>query len=178
MIDKVIRSTRHASMIDRYHTYPTLQKQDNASHTYGVLRIYIETFGPPPPEVTVYITYHDSGELATGDVPYDAKRANPDLKELVNGIADEAAFALTKGVFRRDMITEPQHAMVKFCDNLEMAEFGIEEMKLGNMYYGSKIVQKILNAMQSLPILAMSSAARSRYNDTCIEFNRLKGMRT
>lgn len=143
-------TARHAGDIKRYHVWPTIQQQSVAHHTWNVLRIYIELFGPPSPEITTYIVYHDVGELATGDIPFDAKRANPKLKKVVSEIDDEAAKLLSSGWYDSEDLTEKQQDMVKFCDLLEMMEFAIEEIRLGDVFYGQQIADKIGQVLREI----------------------------
>lgn len=126
------RDTRLAGLVMRYHTWPTLTQQTISEHTWQLLRIYIEIFGPPPPLVTYYITYHDAPELKTGDAPFPIKMENPDLKEILDRI-EKKTFLEMLGKDMPELSME-EKVRVKICDLIEMHEFGVHERFLGNRY--------------------------------------------
>lgn len=129
MVAKVTDFLRFSGGVKRYHTWPTIQTQTVAEHTWNVLRIYYELFGPPSPEVTVYTLFHDAPELYTGDPPFPIKRDNPDLK---------AGYDRLDAEFMRNHripeipVTDEDKIRIKVCDLLEMWEFGLVDMKMGN----------------------------------------------
>lgn len=134
-------SGRIAGGVLRYHTWPTLRRQTVAEHTWHSLRIYMETFGPPPPHVSVAITTHDMGELATGDLPFPVKKDNAHVATAMSeleGKSVDRTFGSTFGgqdclECLEDMTTQDK-VRVKICDILEMIEFGMEERLMGNRY--------------------------------------------
>jgi 5'-deoxynucleotidase YfbR-like HD superfamily hydrolase len=133
MISNQVRSDpRLAGLVKRYATWPTLTQQSVGEHSWQVLRIYMEIFGPPPPEITWYITHHDTPELKVGDPPFPLKKNNPSLKKIYDKLEEGAIFEIT-GQFMPE-ISEGQRTMVKICDLLEMWEFGIHEWMMGNRY--------------------------------------------
>lgn len=133
MSDGVTDSTRMAGQVKRYHTWPTIQTQTVAEHSYHVLRIFIEIFGPPSSKVTKFIIYHDSAEVVTGDSPFSAKRSNPALKKALDD-AEGAWYDVTIGDNPGAVLTPMDRTRVKVCDLLEMAEFGYVETMMGNKY--------------------------------------------
>jgi len=143
-------SSRHIGDVQRYHIWPTVQKQNVGHHTFNVLRIYIEMFGSPPSNVTVAIVYHDAGELGTGDIPFDAKRANPDLAQVAERIDSETAFEVSAGKYHDGLVSTEEAVKIKCADLIEMLEFAIEEMRLGNVHYGWQIAEKIIPAVRVL----------------------------
>lgn len=143
-------NSRHIGDVQRYHIWPTVQKQNVGHHTFNVLRIYIEMFGAPNPNVTVAIVYHDAGELGTGDIPFDAKRANPDLAQVAERIDSEVAYTVSNGLYHEGIVTAEEAAKIKCADLVEMLEFAIEEMRLGNVHYGWQIAEKIIPAVSVL----------------------------
>lgn len=140
---------RHCFQVKRYHTFPTLQSQTVGEHTCQVLRIYSEMFGPPSAEVVQGILWHDAGELWTGDVPFDAKRAYPELRIAVSSVDDQAVDRLSGGRFPRNLPGE-YRKRIKVCDLAEMAEFGMEEALMGNAHYGHVIRSKVVKAIFDL----------------------------
>lgn len=140
---------RHCFQVKRYHTWPTLQQQTVGEHTCQILRIYTEMFGPPPADVVQGILWHDAGELWTGDVPFDAKMNYPDLRVAVSSVDEQATNELSRGRFPTELPQELRNR-IKLCDLMEMAEFGREEMRLGNRHYGEQIFEKVKAAAFTL----------------------------
>lgn len=133
MISSDVRTDlRLAGMVKRYSTWPVINPQSTGEHTWQILRIYIEIFGPPPPEVTEYIVHHDSAELIVGDPPFPLKMNNPDLKEIYSRLENDAMRKMrASGMPKLDW---PQTMQVKICDLIEMWEYGLHELKMGNGY--------------------------------------------
>ena len=142
-----LTTARDAGNIIRYHGWPTIKEQTNASHTWNVLRIYYEQFGWPSHQVAAYIQYHDVGELATGDVSFVVKREHPEVKVVLGPIEDAAMESLSNGYVTKDMITGEEKIKVKICDLMEMLEFSLDEMRLGSRHYGWMIFENIHNAL-------------------------------
>lgn len=133
MISRQIRrDPRLAGLVKRYATWPTISQQSVGEHCWQVLRIYMEIFGPPSPEVTWYIVHHDTPELIVGDPPFPLKRNNPGLK----GEYDRLEAVAIMDITGRDMpaISDGSKLRVKLCDLLEMWEYGMHERMLGNRY--------------------------------------------
>ncbi len=123
------RHHRLAASVMRYHTWPTIHQQDNAAHSFNVLRIYIDLFGSPDPEVTVYIVRHDLSEIGTGDIPFGAKKISPELKS----VAKTAETLVNKIINLRIPELRIEYVRrIKICDLLEMVEFSILEQYMGN----------------------------------------------
>lgn len=144
MRDAVTGSLRHAGGVERYHTWPTIRKQTVADHCYHVLRIYYEMFGPPSPEVTTYILFHDSPEVKYGDPPFPAKRDNPELKKVYTAL-EEDYYREMFGFDHSGLVDEEDARRVKICDLLEMWEFGCVELRMGNQY-ARPIIERTLEA--------------------------------
>jgi hypothetical protein len=87
-------SARTAGGVRRYHTWPVLRPQTVAEHTWHVMRIWWQVYGPMSPAVSSYLLLHDAGEGQAGDVQFGAKRRYPELKasdllEMAEFAADE-----------------------------------------------------------------------------------------
>lgn len=128
----VRRNIRLAGQVKRYATWPVLHQQSTGEHSWQVLRIYIEIFGPPIPDVTVYITHHDSAELAVGDPPFPLKAQNQDLKVIYDRLEDAAMLEMRGEAL--PVLSHAEKARIKICDLLEMWEFGHQEWLMGNRY--------------------------------------------
>lgn len=101
----------------------------------------METFGPPPPHVSVAITTHDMGELATGDLPFPVKKDNAHVATAMaelEGKSLHRTFGASMGgkecLDVLEDLTEQDKVRVKICDILEMIEYGMEERLMGNRY--------------------------------------------
>lgn len=146
-------SLRHAGDIKRYHTWPVLQQQTLAHHMWNQLRIWIELYGPPTPSVTIAIMTDDCGEIATGDLPHEAKRDNPPLKELTKKIESkhlEEMLSRLPGLKDKHVsLSQWDRVRIKICDLLEMAEFAFQERMLGN-HYAEYIIVNISIALDAI----------------------------
>lgn len=135
-------SLRLAGRIKRYHTWPTIQQQTVAEHTWQVMRIWFELFGSPSSDIAIAILLHDVGELKTGDLPYRGKRENPKLKEISADIEKEHLVRMVEANCICDQklptISIYDSMRLKFCDLLEMGEFALDEIQLGNS--GAKLI--------------------------------------
>lgn len=131
----IVTSTRHAGGVKRYHAWPTLRGQTVAEHSWNVMRIYWELFQDEEDAVNVdvflYILYHDVAEVGTGDIPFPIKSMHPGLKSTMDELESEVLEGL--GVSLPE-ITPRQRLLVKVCDLLEMWEFGLDEVRMGNTY--------------------------------------------
>ena len=127
--DHIYNNDRLAGLVKRYHTWPVLREQSVAEHSWQVFRIYERLFGPAQWPVTVYIMYHDCGEIRSGDIPWPVKSINPDLKRMIDLIELDALQKLD--------ITLPELGIermkeIKLCHDIEMWEYALEEVCRGN----------------------------------------------
>lgn len=119
---------RIAGSVQRYHTWPTIQSQTVADHTFHVIRIYGEVWGHLPDGTELrYLMMHDLAEGELGDVPFDAKRSFPDIKTAMDKAERTVLPALP-------FLTPEEKVRCKVPDLLEMWEFGVIERRLGNQY--------------------------------------------
>lgn len=131
--NEIRSSSRLSGLVERYHTWPTITRQSNAEHTWQLLRIYIEVFGAPLPEVTVRIVYHDSGELRTGDPPFPFKAVNPEVKHIFD-THEGMAISDMRGGEPLPVVSQDEMRRIKACDLLEMWEHGLHERTMGNRF--------------------------------------------
>lgn len=156
---------RRSMSVLRYHTWPTIRTQTIGDHVANVLRIYVETFGTVTDDETKYILWHDAAEVVTGDSPFDGKRMFPELKKALDNAEVSILAEMTGGLF--PVISSDTKLRVKYADLAEMAEFGREEMRLGNVHYGKPIFDKILEYMHEI-VARLPGDQRSR----CYEWMR------
>lgn len=129
--DKVRHSARMAGAVKRYHTWPVLNQQTVADHTWHVMRICFQLWGPLPPEVSTYILWHDAPEIVTGDLPFPIKRDTPELAEILNVIDDETRAATG---WPSPEVLPLWKKRIKLCDLIEMHEYGWVELRQGNKF--------------------------------------------
>lgn len=153
--ETVLKNSRLAGQVERYHTWPTHRTQSVGEHTWQILRLYFLLFGPPAPHVTVYIVWHDAGELLTGDVGHVAKRENPELKTQLDelekrSLVEQNYPSDAQRIFSSHADVSPADATrVKVCDLLDMGEFAVSEVTMGNMY-AREIIDNVDSALRSL----------------------------
>lgn len=148
-MDNVRTDTRAAGEILRYHTWPSLRKQTIANHSWNVWRIMYQIWTVKlkmeiPAAVTEHVMLHDVGELRTGDAPYPIKKDNPELKAVMDRLENESL--AEQGITLKETGAIWKWR-IKVAHAIEMMEFGIDEMNLGNRY-GAPVVQR-MNAMLS-----------------------------
>lgn len=126
---------RHAGVVQRYHTWPTLNNQSIDAHSWHVMRIYYELWKEVPAYMFVYMLYHDVNELKMGDTPTYAKMKDPESAER----AKKAEADATYSIIGQDLpiLSEEEHRRFKIADILERWEFAHFERNMGNKYtYG------------------------------------------
>lgn len=129
--EDMMSSRALAARVKRYHTWPVLHTQTVAEHSARVGTLYVEVFGLPRAEVLYHILHHDSGEFYAGDPPFPVKRKFPSLQR---GHAEaEAEGYRVLDVMLPDLAAF-EARRVKVADLLEMHEFGVVEMTMGNRY--------------------------------------------
>lgn len=134
----VFSDTRMAGAVVRYHTWPTHQQQTVADHCWNIQRIFLELWPHElSPKMVKFIVYHDAAELVTGDLPFPIKFRYPALRPIL----DEAERDITQkmGVMLPEL-TEDEKLRFKICEYIEMMEFGMVEVLMGNRY-GAPIVE-------------------------------------
>lgn len=129
----ILTNPRWAGEVERYHTWPINRRQSVGEHTWQVMRIYWEIWGPMSSAVSSVILWHDAGELGTGDIPFPVKRNNPILKEEFDQLEIQVLMAM--GVDTRKCVEglkEEELLRIEVCDLIEMWEFGAAELARGN----------------------------------------------
>lgn len=129
--EDITTNLRLAAEVRRFHTWPVLRQQTIAEHSWQVLRIYEALWGWPSPRLTRHIQYHDCGEIVTGDLPYPTKSLNPELKRTIDLAEKEG---LAKMGIELEEITVGEHKQFKLAHLIEMFEYGLEELCMGNTF--------------------------------------------
>lgn len=101
------------------------------------------------PAVIFRIIFHDVGEHITGDLPYPVKKDNPTLKTEVSTIEQQSCNAQFKywDVPEHEVrIDRSEEILIKQIELIEMAEFGLDQMCLGNQH-GMIVASRCLKAV-------------------------------
>jgi 5'-deoxynucleotidase YfbR-like HD superfamily hydrolase len=144
----LVEDPRAAGEVRRYHTWAVHKDQTVGLHTWQILRILLTIWPNCPRNVIVYGLVHDAGEMS-GDIQYPFKILFTELR----AGADKAENHVRK--LQRESIGAPEikHPLSVFeaqvfkcCDNLDMWEFGLREMNMGNLY-ATLIVERMAAAV-------------------------------
>lgn len=127
---------RRALQVTRYHTWPRLRDQSVGEHSAQVMRILLAIHPEAPRHMLVHCIVHDIGEERTGDPPYPVKRDNPLFKKESDRIEREAHLSMCVPWLlpAPQCLTEDERAIFKLAEFIEMWEWGLYEMNLGNNY--------------------------------------------
>lgn len=116
-LERII-NTLEAGRVTRYHAAPTVAPQTNGLHQWGVLMIAIYiTEGKLSPALLLECAGHDLGEYFSGDMPFTAKRDNPELKRVMDSVEDTAR--KTELLISAKELTPREHAILKLADTLD-----------------------------------------------------------
>lgn len=128
---------RRAGLVLRYHTYPTLQQQSVAEHTWQVIRVLWAIWPDVPRCVIQHAMIHDCGELAIGDLPYPSKglwseAGKKELDRLEKGAILDMCIPWC--LPSPPQLKPEEYAIFKLAEYIEMYEFAWNEINLGNKY--------------------------------------------
>ena len=126
--------TWDAGRVKRFHTKQTLQEQNIADHSWGVVQLLLHFWPNSRKEVMIAALDHDLPELITGDIPGGLKRDHPEISQLFDKLDQE----YLKTEFYREEIKleEYEKIRLKFVDLMELFIFSSREIELGNKRFG------------------------------------------
>jgi hypothetical protein len=148
--EQLLSKARLAGEVLRYHTTPMHHRQTVGEHTWQCMRIYWQIWGPLPSELTTYFIWHDAGELACGDLPFPVKANNPELKEAMDMLEDEAVEKMAGGK-PNNILSAKLKIRAKACDLIDMHECGLTEVAMGNKF-AQPIVDDTFAALERLKL--------------------------
>lgn len=158
---------RSAGKVTRYHTWERIRDQSVGEHTWQLLRIILAIHRSASPELIRWTMFHDVGERVTGDVPFPVKRENPEVKIAFDRMEHEALLQMSTiwGVVAGVTITDEEANLLKLAEYIEMMEWGLDELALGNhnadIVYRRCYVQAV--QMLSAPLPSGVSASAETY---------------
>lgn len=124
---------RSAGCVARYHTWPHVRGQSVGEHTWQLIRILLAIYPDAPRRLMIEAMFHDVGERVSGDPPYPIKAQNPDLKREMDRIEGSARLSMTRwGIRAPQRISDRDRAAMKLAEFIEMAEWGWDDLALGN----------------------------------------------
>ena len=147
--DECVRlDTRLAGQIRRYHTWPIVGQQTIAEHCWQILRIYMAVVEQVDPFMITHIVFHDIGEHFTGDIPYPVKRDNQHLKEEIDFLEQKSYMTQLHywDSFHMVRLNDEEKKLFKLIELTEMAEFGLDQVCLGNQH-GWIVAERCLRAV-------------------------------
>jgi hypothetical protein len=126
---------RAALEITRYHTWRTIRRQSNGEHSCQVMRIMLTIWPSVPRTVLFYAVFHDIGEVV-GDIPYPFKRNVPELADGYKKAERQAILTMRNDWEMPGLpnLSLDEEAFFKMCEFIEMMEFGMSEVRMGNLY--------------------------------------------
>jgi 5'-deoxynucleotidase YfbR-like HD superfamily hydrolase len=134
----LVEDPRAAGEVRRYHTWRVIKEQTVGLHTWQILRILLTVWPNAPRHVIVHGLIHDMGEMS-GDIQYPFKNLFSELRtgseKAENYVRDQQQKTLGAPEVRHPL-SPFEHQVFKACDNLEMWEFGMNEVNMGNLYAG------------------------------------------
>lgn len=126
---------RTAGQVTRYHTWPRIRDQSVGEHTWQVMRILLTVWPTCPRKMLVYCHMHDRGEMAA-DIAYPFKKKVPELGA-GSKIAEKMIMVEQDtqwGGLDIPVLSEYEEDVFKCCEYLEMWEYGLCEINMGNRY--------------------------------------------
>lgn len=146
MAIQVRTDPRLAGQVTRYHTWPRTREQSVGEHTWQMLRLTYKIWDGVPPHVIEYLVHHDTAEIAVGDIPFPVKRDNPSLKLMMDRLEEQA---LKDMDIQQPEILPEEYRIIKYLELLEMAEWGMEEIRRGNQF-AELVMQRCISAMEHM----------------------------
>jgi hypothetical protein len=115
----------------------------------------------------VHAVTHDVGEMG-GDIPYPGKKNDQVLKDRMEILESQIHAKMTEqwGVPRRITLDYADHRFFKMCEYIEMWEWGLHELALGNKY-GQLVALRMIQAAGAIcdTMDDTTQAAVKRYCD-------------
>lgn len=125
---------RASGEITRYHTWSVLRQQSVGEHSWQILRVMLTVWPRAPRRLLVHAVTHDMPEMA-GDISYPFKVLFPELRAAITKAENHVVHEQTKNGRPEEVVLSPYEKLVfKLCEWIEMWEYGLHEINLGNKY--------------------------------------------
>jgi len=137
-LDKDVYEFYMARLVERWHNKPTVPRQTNSDHSFGMLLLLLKLHPNPSADLMEAIIRHDLSEVLGGDFPHKSKKEHPVLKEI-----DEAyhvKYAEIHGM-RVLNLSETDYLWVTLMDQLEPLYYLLSLKEQGNTSNNDLIIQ-------------------------------------
>lgn len=157
---------RRSGQVKRYHVWPHIHDQSCGEHCWQLMRILLAIWPEAPREVLIHIMVHDIGETVAGDLPYPVKADNKDLKAIMDRLENDGhlAMCLPWSLPPPQRLGDEEKNIVKLAEYLEMAEWGMYEIELGNSH-DSLVVRRCLEAAAKMAVPEWCRKAAEAYTE-------------
>lgn len=156
---KMLVTPRIAMMVRRYHTWPVFNYQTIGDHVGNSLMIWSLVFGAVTHTIAEYIIRHDLGELVAGDPPYPSKARNPEYKKAHAAVEHRALLDMQLPL---PVLSEETLVRLKAVDLIDMLEFGLVELHMGNKF-AVPIIDDVLLNLRGLTLSPIEREAVASY---------------
>jgi hypothetical protein len=135
MIVDIETDPRCGLQVQRYHTWPVVRQQSVGEHSAQVARIMLSIDPECSRRLLVHAIVHDVGEMA-GDLPWPVKKNDEVLKDHMDAAEQTIRVAMGKKWNNPlcTIMTQFECTFFKMCESIEMWEYALHEMNLGNRY--------------------------------------------
>lgn len=164
----------------RYHSWAVHRRQSVGEHSAQIARILATVWPDCPRKMLLYCVLHDIGEM-TGDVQYPYKKKVPGLKVNMDMAESMVRFDMEQiiGLPALPLLSNYEKDVFKLCEYLEMWEYGLREMNMGNQY-GRIVAQRcvleasrLYETMEPAPSCPDIRPAVRRYMDARLKFEMM-----
>jgi len=155
---------RRAGQIERYGVFPHISRQTTGEHSWQVARLLLALWPDAPRHMLVHALVHDVGELWAGDCSWHSKRADPDLKHMLDQTEHNAHLQMVDpwALPGPQALSTMERAVFKATETLEMWEWAWHEINLGNKY-AHLVEQRCRTALQDMALPPFIQDNLSRY---------------
>ena len=123
-----IKAYRQSGEVKRCHTHFHHGHYDVAQHCYNMLGMYLVLVKEPDIRVVKAIMSHDMPELWTGDVPFPAKKIDPEMAAMLKRL-EVFIHDITRTI---SALSAEEHKWLKALDMLELFMWVVDQMERGN----------------------------------------------
>lgn len=133
-----ILSLRASGLVSRWHTVPTLHRQNVAEHSGQAVSLLLMLHPKPSLNLIKAMMWHDSAERHCGDVPAPVRKENQALSKEYE--LSEIGFTHEHhptAYYAQANLTVEERAWLKAIDVLELILYCQDEVTLGNGRFGA-----------------------------------------
>lgn len=132
-----ILSLRSSGLVSRWHTVPTLHRQNVAEHSGQAVSLLLMLHPSPSLSLIKAMLWHDTSERYCGDVPAPVRRMNKtfsDMYEHVEELFMESDHPVAHKATQE--LTQSEREWLRAIDVLELILYCQDEVMLGNGRFG------------------------------------------